>query len=104
MDFVNERTTANVTVAFQDANGAPATPASVTYSTQCVTTGVPIKNNQNVVGPASTITIVLDALDNAIQNQANPQEIKRLTVRAVYNTNDECNSEYVYAVNNLAGV
>lgn len=103
VDTVNERTTSYVTVAFLDRAGAPSVPNSVTYSTRCKTTGVAIKTNVSVT-PAASVLITLDAADSTIQNQANATEDKLLTVRAVYGTGDECNSEYAWQVINLVGV
>lgn len=103
MDIVNERSSAYITVAFLDKNGAPAIPTSITYSTRCTSTGTAIKSNVTVT-PASTIIITLDALDNAIQNTSNSSENKLLTVRSTYGTNDECNDEYAWSVKNLTGV
>lgn len=103
MDIVNEKSTAYVTVAFSDKAGAPAIPATVTYSTKCKTTGTAIKTNV-AVAPAASVEITLDALDNAIQTPANAAEDKLLTVRATYGVNDECNSDYTWRVKNLGGV
>jgi hypothetical protein len=103
MDLINERTTAYVRVDFTDASGIGAVPATVTYSTKCKTTGTAIKTNVAVT-PAASVTITLDALDNAIQNSASQSEEKLLTVRATYGTNDENNAEYRWRVKNLSGV
>lgn len=102
-DIINERSSAYISVAFLDKTGAPAIPASVTYSTACRTTGIAIKTNVAVT-PLSTIQINLDALDSTIQNTANKTEEKALTVNAIFNTNDESHDEYLWYVRNLAGV
>ena len=102
MDIVNERTSSYISMAFFDNTGAPAIPASVTYSTKCRSTGIAIKTNVSVA-PSANIVITLDALDNAIQTPANPTEIKALTIKASYGINDECNAEYVWQVQNLTG-
>lgn len=103
MDIVNEKTTAYITVAFIDKTGAPAVPATITYSTKCKATGAEIKTNV-AVPPAASIEIILDALDSTIQNSTNKQEDKLLTVRASYGANDECNSDYTWRVKNLSSV
>jgi len=103
MDLVNERSTAYVSVSFVDKDGAPATPLTVTYSTKCKATGTAIKTNVSVT-PAPTVTITLDALDNAIQSASNASEEKLMTVRSTYGANDECNDEYTWRVKNLSGV
>lgn len=103
MDIVNEKSSSYVTVDFTDQTGAAAIPAAITYSTKCKTTGIAIKTNIAVT-PASSITIKLDALDNAIQTTTNQSEDKLLTVHATYGASDECNDEYVWRVKNLDGV
>ena len=103
MNIIKERSRADITVSFTDPTGAPAVPATVTYSTKCTTTGIAIKTNVTIT-PAASVKIILDASDNAIQNTANATEIKALTVKSTYGIGDECNDEYVYSVINLSGV
>ncbi len=103
MDIVNERSTAYVEVAFTDRSGVAAIPATVTYSIKCKTTGAAIKTNVSVT-PATTVTITLDAADNAIQSASNQSEEKLLTVKASYGAADECNAEYSWRVRDLSGV
>lgn len=100
METINERCRSDITAAFTGLDGLPSTPASVKYSTRCLTTGAAIKTDV-VVSPASSVTITLDAEDNAIRTPANPFEFKVLTVKATYGVNDECNAEYTYRVKNL---
>jgi hypothetical protein len=103
MDEFNERSRADIAVAFTDPAGAPVVPATITYSTKCRTTGTPIKADIPVT-PAASVTITLDSADQAIQNSANPYELKVLTIKSTYGVGDECNDEYVYRVKNLSGV
>lgn len=100
VDVVNERTTAYLTVSFKDKTGALVAPSTVTYSVYCMT------NNQELraatsLGAASTIEIVLGASDNAIVNQANGRERRRVTVKSTYGVADELNDQFEYYVQNL---
>ena len=100
---VPEKTTAYLTVSFFDKAGAPAVPSSVTYRIDCVTTNAQILADTPLT-PAASIEITLTPAQNAILNQANAKESKRVTVKASYGASDGLNDEYVYVVKNLAGV
>lgn len=100
---VPEKTTAYLTVSFLDKNGAPDIPASVAYRIDCITTNAQILGD-TALPPAAAIEITLTPAQNAILNQANPRESKRVTVKATYAASDALNDEYVYVVKNLAGV
>lgn len=100
VDVVNERTTAYLTVSFKDKTGALVAPSTVTYNVFCMT------NNQELradtpLGAASSIEITLNASDNAIVNQANGRERRRVTVKSTYGIGDELNDQFEYYVQNL---
>ena len=100
---VPEKTTAYLTVSFLDKAGAPAIPASVTYRIDCLTTNTAILAD-TALTPAASIEITLTPAQNAIINQANALEAKRVTVKATYGASDALNDEYDYLVKNLSGV
>lgn len=104
MDTFKERSRADIQVEFFDPAGAPAVPTTITYSTYCESTHSTIKTDVAVATPAASITITLDANDNAIQDPTSASEIKVLTIKSTYGTGDEANDQYRYSVENLSRV
>jgi len=100
---VPEKTTAYLTVSFLDKAGAAAIPSAVTYRIDCLTTNTAILAD-TALTPASSIEITLTPAQNAIINQSDALETKRVTVKASYGASDGLNDEYDYLVKNLSGV
>jgi len=100
---VPEKTTAYLTVSFFDKAGAPAVPSSVTYRIDDLITNTQILAD-TALTPAASIEITLTPAQNAILNDANANEPKRVTVKASYGATDGLNDEYTYNVKNLSGV
>jgi hypothetical protein len=100
-DPINEGTSARVSVEWTDFDGAPATPTSVTYRIDCLTTGQAVRASTPAT-PAATTVIDLTSDDNAIRDQANASERRIVTVVATYGSAaDRCTLQYVYTVTNL---
>lgn len=103
METVNEGSTAFLSIMFRDKDGAGATPSALWYTVQCMTTGQEMRATTNVT-PAETVELVLNSSVNAINNAANPSEIRRVTVTAQYGVDDYHRSQYDYAVRNLSEI
>jgi hypothetical protein len=101
MDQVNEDSSSRVTVNLFDLAGLPAVPTAFTYRIDCMTTGTAVRGITSLT-PASSILIPLTPVDNAIQNEGDPIEVKRVTVSAQYGgAGDMLNDEFNYEVRNL---
>lgn len=100
IEEVNENNSAYLDITFKDENDALAAPNSVIYRIDCVTTGTAIKDPTTVNTPGSSMRITLDKTHTAIIG-TNKQELKRVSVTAVYGANDEENDEYDFYVKNL---
>lgn len=103
MDTVNERTTSRLTVAFADADGEPAVPATVTYRVDCLTTGEEVVAD-TALTPAASLALDLGASVQAMRGPGNRREVRRVTVSATYGDDDEAHAEYLYEVRDLGGV
>jgi len=101
MTRVNERSASVWSFSFLDPTGALATPTSVTYRIDCLTSGAAILALTGVASPASSIDVPVSSDLNAIQNQGNAIERRRVTVNAVYNAGDEVHEQFDYEVVNL---
>lgn len=101
METVKEGTTSYLTVTFLDKDGAPATPAAATYQVHDVLTGDTIRDTTVITPLASQVEIILTPADNSLLNAANPDELRRVTVAAVYGAADGVKDEYVYRLKNL---
>ena len=100
---VNEGSKAWLTTSFYDRAGVLAAPSSLTYQIHCLTTNTVVRTS-TALGIDTQVDIPLTVADNAIINQGNTYEIKRVTVIAVYGAGDEIKSQYDYVVNNLSAV
>ena len=97
---VNESSTAYLTVACRDKAGALATPVSLSYRIDCVTTGEAVRAT-TFVTPGSEVEITLTPADTAIQAQENISELRRVTVIAGYGVSDQVTADYDFLVRNL---
>lgn len=103
MPSVNEKTTAYLTVRFNDKTGAQQAPASATYRIDCLTTGTAIKAAAALT-PAGSVEITLTPTDNRIVAAANVRETRRVTVSAIYGGSDEVHDQFDYDVENRSFV
>ena len=102
--FSNEGSSKTLSVSFFDDAKTAATPESVTYRIDCLTTNTVIRGDTPVT-PASVLNIALTPADNAIVDQANSRELRRVTVTATYNSGaDALNDQFNYFVRNLSQI
>ena len=98
---INERTTAWLTLAFFDELGNAVAPSSATYSINCLTSGNNVLPSTVLGALATVMTIAITSAQNAMQNPANLQEFRRLTIAVTYGDGAETTAEYDYVVKNL---
>ncbi|NOZ53811.1 MAG: hypothetical protein GXP08_11880 [Gammaproteobacteria bacterium] len=99
---VNENSTRYLDIIFKDENDVLAAPNSVVYRIDCVTTGTSVKSDTTVNTPGDTMRINLNKTETAIVADTNKQELKRVSIIAIYGANDEENDEFDFYVKNLA--
>lgn len=102
MNIVNKSSTSYVTISLKDKAGAAAAPTAITYRIDCLTTGFNVRP-WTAVAPAASVEITLTADDNAIVEESNQRERRRITVVAAYGAggDDQIVDEYDYEVRNL---
>jgi len=100
MITVPDRSTAWLTVNFEDKDGAPEAPSSISYRVD-TSDGAQLRDWTNVVGVAQSVELTLTPDDNAIANEADTFQINIVTVKAVFGPDDERNETYSYRVKNL---
>lgn len=101
---LEERSAAVLQMNFVDAFGvAAASPQSVTYRIDCMTTGAQVRAEQALM-PAASIALTLTAADNAIVDDDNVRELRRVTVRASYASGEAVTAQFDYLVKNYSGV
>lgn len=102
---INEGSTAYLRCEFKDSDGVQAFPTAVECRIDCITSGAAIRALAPVTPASSVTTIEISATENAIQDDANRRERRRVTVIAEYGTpTDQSVSQYDYAVVNLTGL
>lgn len=104
MERVKEKTSAYLTVTFEDKDDAAAQPTSSTYQIDDVKTGSAIRISTALSPTAGVVEIHLDKTDNTIQDVTRKSERRRVTVNGVYGSDDEVHDQYIYEVVNLAEV
>lgn len=100
---VNERSTSYLTITFKDKDGNLAAPSSATYQINCMTTGTEIKAD-TALGGGSSVEVTISAAENALIDQTNRLERRRVTVDASFAGGQEHHEEFDYYVKNLAFV
>jgi hypothetical protein len=98
---LNEASTGYLNIALLDKNGDPAIPTTLSYSIQCLTNGQEVRAS-TALTPGTTAEITVTPSDNAIIDDSNAYETRRIIVTAVYGADDELVSYYDYTVKNLS--
>ena len=98
--IVNENSTSYVTVVPKDKDGVAATPATLKYQIDCVTTGTNMKA-ETALTPGTSVEITITPTENAINDQNNSHEERVVTVTAGYGASDQVIEEFDYLVINL---
>ena len=84
------------------STGAAATPTTIHYRIDCLTTGREVADDTSV-SAASNFTIAVTGTHNAILNDCNPQETKQLTVICDKDLSTQHREAVQYDVINLYG-
>lgn len=100
---VDEKTSAVLTIKFYDRGGVAVVPLSALYQVDNQTTGTAVRV-ETALPAAAQIVLTLTAADNAIVDQSNVRELRRVTVEATLPGGDTVNAQYDYLVRNLSGV
>jgi hypothetical protein len=98
---VNENSTAYLTANLLDKNGDPAIPSGITYSIICLTNGTTVRA-ATAIAPGTSVEITLARSDNAIIDDTNDYEQRRVIIDATYGADDSLASYYDYLVKNLS--
>lgn len=83
---VHEKDTPTLRATFADAEGAPVAPSSVQWAVWCLTNEQEIRPLTAAAPPAVQMDIQLESTDTRIVAQANPRELRRVTVIATHGT------------------
>jgi hypothetical protein len=104
MDQVNEQSSAFLTTTLLDKDEAPAQPTSASYTIHDVTTGTEIRGTTSLTVVLGVVEIALGKADNTMNDPTRKSERRRVTVNAIYGSDDHLNDFFVYEVKNLAEV
>jgi len=100
---VNEKSTSYVTVEPKDKNGVAATPTTLVYQIDCVTTSTAITAETSLT-PGTSVEITITPTENAMIDQANAFEEREVTVTAGYGANDQIIEVFCYRLLNLSAI
>lgn len=101
-DEFNERSRVLASVYFYNTSLVGNVPATMHYNLRCRTTGAVLKD-WTAITPATSVQIAIPASLNVIQNDANSEEVKVLTVSANKDLDNEVTQERAYVLKNLDG-
>lgn len=98
---VNERSGgATFTITPKDADGDPVVPSTARYRIDDVKSGEAVRETESL-SPSSSIEIVLTKDDTTIVNEAEPYELRVITVTLDAGLDAERNEELYFRVRNL---
>lgn len=101
---VKEGSAFTATAYFRDrATAAASAPSTAKYRIDCLTTEKEIKG-WTTLTPAASISISIVAADNAIQDESNAYEIRRLTVAGNPDLTTQVRETADWMVTNLLNV
>jgi len=103
MTTVNEKSTSYLTVTPKDKDGVAATPTTLKYQIDCTTTGAVMKAETSLT-PGASVEITITPTENAINDQRNSSEERKITVTAGYGASDQVIEVFDYTVKNLYAV
>jgi hypothetical protein len=101
---VDERTDFDVTYTFRDGYGNLEAPTHVYFGIRDEASGVVIRAEAEVSGPASIMTIPVTAAEARILSEQSVFERRILTVRATYADGRQRTYERTAEITNLHGV
>lgn len=98
---IAEASAQRLSVTFENIAGIAALPTTVSYAVQCMATGTLLQAFTPAT-PANPTIITLGAAINAIQDDRNATEARRLVIKANEGLADALTAQYDYTVINLA--
>lgn len=99
----NEGQSFTATFRFFDSGYVPASPATVRYRIDCLTTGNAIRD-WTTLTPAQALSISVTPEDNVIKEPINRYERRQLVVQSNYGTSTQSVQSSDWLVKNLQGV
>ena len=101
-DRIEELDHHRIRITLKNSDGDAVTPNAVQYKVDCETTQTMVLD-WTALAASSTVDVIIPSALNAIINDANPYETKRVTVIANYGTTERLSKRYLYDVwNNSA--
>jgi len=101
--LISEGSGFTATASFRTrATKAASTPTTVKYRLDCLSTGRTLAD-WTTATPASSVSIPITGTHNAIQSDANDQEVKQLTVMADESLSTQVRQSVRWTVDNLFG-
>ena len=97
---IAEASAQRLSVTFEDIAGVAALPTTVSYAVQCMATGTLLQAFTPAT-PANPTLITLSPTINAIQDDRNASEVRRLVIKANDGMADALTAQYEYSVRNL---
>ena len=104
MQVISEKSAVTITVASEDPNQDPLTPASLSWKLHCLATDKDLNSWTAVTSPTSKQEITVSGALNAIQDDGNRFEDKQFLVRLDNGADTQEHAAFVYRVKNLGGV
>lgn len=103
LGLIQEQSSGLLTVNFTNQDGIAATPATVTYRIDDMTTGTVVRA-ATALSAAPSVAVPLSAVDNAIVDPTHVRELRRVTVEAAFGNGVTVNGQYDYLIRNLSAV
>jgi len=99
---IEEKDQYPVRVTIKDADAVPVSPSTLRYKVDCITTQTAVIP-WTYIAALSQVDIVIPSSANAIVNNRNAKETKRITVQANSDSESQINKRYDYnVINNMA--
>lgn len=86
---INEGSSHTLNIAFFDQDGVAMTPSSASYEVLCLTTETVVRASTALAPLASSVDLLLDATDNALQDSVTNDTEKRRVVVTSANADSE---------------
>ena len=95
-----------VTTAYFRTRGtkASSTPTTIHYRVDCLTTKRQITDWTSVSSPAASNTITITSTENQILDDANPVEVKQITIKTDTGLSTQAIKPAQWRVKNLIGI
>lgn len=100
----NEETTAYLTVSFYDKAGALENPVSATWEAHDVKSGTELQSATALAPVGGQVEITIPTTVNTMVDPNLEEEVRRITVKALYSGVDGVNDKFDYTLVNLSAV